>query len=142
MCGGLGQATTELLGPRRVDYPIPKVTSTPSLSHLEAQFPPVRDSFGVGIPPPGHLLAPNLPAAFQPNISDLVSVLLFVSIVLAWNSVFISRFLHLYSPTGLCFSTFVLFSMGLILMFNEKPTEKLPLKPQARSSPPGRQRRN
>lgn len=64
--------------------PVPKVASptrsAPSLRHLEVRFPPARGSFGVGIPPL-FLLAPHLPAAFQPNTSALVAMLPFVSVV-------------------------------------------------------------
>lgn len=64
-------------------HPVPKVASptqsTLSLRHLESIFPPARDSCGVGVLSLSFLLAPDLPAAFQPNISALLFVLLFVS---------------------------------------------------------------
>lgn len=66
-------------------HPVPKVASptqsTLSLRHLESIFPLARDSCGVGVLSLSFLLAPDLPAAFQPNISALLFVLLFVSVV-------------------------------------------------------------
>jgi len=88
MCGGPGRATTEQgTAPRpkgRWNIQFLKLLLLPSAlpalpPHLkQAKFPPARDSFVVGVLFPSFLLAPNLPAAFQPTLSALVSVLLFV----------------------------------------------------------------
>lgn len=97
MCGGLGQATTEQgTAPRTKErwniqflklilLPIPLPLS--GIWRLNSLF----HSFGVGAPSTSFLLTPNLPAAFQHTIPALLSVLLFVSVFLAWLSVFISR---------------------------------------------------
>lgn len=126
MCGGLGQATTELPGPRRVEHPVPKVASpiqsTPlsSIWRLNPLLPEIVSE----------LLSHPLASSWLPTfllLSNLISVL--------WNlrsssslqflaRISVFRSLHLYSPTGLYFSTFVLCSVGLILTFNEKHTEK------------------
>ena len=88
MCGGLGRATTEQgTAPRtkgRWNIQFLKLLLLPNaLPALpphpkQTKFPPARDSFVVGVLFPSFLLAPNLPAAFQPTLSALVSVLLFV----------------------------------------------------------------
>ena len=103
MCGGLGRATTEQgTAPRtkgRWNIQFLKLLLLPNaLPALpphpkQTKFPPARDSFVVGVLFPSFLLAPNLPAAFQPTLSALVSVLLFV--------VFLPNLGTMFSPSTL-----------------------------------------
>lgn len=70
------------------------------------------------VSPPSFLLTPYLPAAFQPIIPTLVSLLLFMFACLD-----LCTFPGLYPYASMSLFTLVLFSVGLLLMFSEKHTE-------------------
>ena len=110
MFGGLGRATTEWgTAPRtkgRWNIQFLKLLLLPNAlparppPSIRLNSPPARDSFGVGVLFPSFLLAPNLPAAFQPTISALVSVLLCSSLPGSLS-------LGLFTYTLLCWSLFL-----------------------------------
>lgn len=111
-----------------MEHPVPKVAS-PTLSHLlfsstwrlNFLLPEIVLEL-VSHPPASSSLPTSL------LLSNLLSLLWYLCFslslyFLACTSVFISRLLCSYSHTSLCFFTFVLFSVGLTLMFSEKHTE-------------------
>lgn len=141
MCGGQGQATTEWgTAPRTKErwnilfiklllQPIPCPLS--GIRRLNSLLPEIV------------LELVSHPPGSQPPCCFPTYYLCFVicaSLCLCSSfcgSLSLSQSLDPHSSTGLSFSTFVLFSVSLILTFNEKHTEKLPVRPQA-SLPSGR----